>query len=520
MSNTLSILGSGGVRTLSFDPPINLAALLRLHETGLELPCGGAGRCGKCRVRAAGALSQPSEREQALLGEAALADGWRLACLTQVLGDCQAEFGGLQGRILLEGLLPPIALDGAPGVGAAVDVGTTTVAAYLYQLEDGKRLATASLPNPQRAFGADVITRIDHALHGGGEALRAAILSCIETLLAQLARAAGLDLPLDRAVITGNTAMLYLLTGRSPASIAVAPFAQDHFFGEQLAGETLGLRGAAAVYLPRCLSAYVGADIACAMEACSLLDDAEAPSLLADIGTNGEMALYAGGKLLCCSTAAGPAFEGAGLSRGMTARDGAVSTVEYVDGSLRFDTIGGAPAQGFCGSGAVDLVAALLACGALDETGALQEEGHPFSAQIVQENGQAAFCLPGTKLLFTQADVRAIQLAKAAICAGLLTLLSEAGLRPEAVRKLYLAGGFGNCLRVSSASAIGLLPDALAQRAVSVGNAAGMGACMALLSRRSLEDMDALSRRARTVELSTHPVFMQEYIEQMFFPEA
>ena len=400
--------------------------------------------------------------------------------------------------------------------GAAVDVGTTTVVLYLYDLATGRLLATASEPNPQAMFGADVITRIGKALHGEGGALARAIRDCIARLLATAAESVGLasdasfaftsatdtavfipSFVPDAMVITGNTAMLYLLTGRSPASIAAAPFDADTLFG----GFT-DLPFAHKVYLPRCMSAYVGADITTAALAVEF-DKPGGCDLLVDIGTNGEMLLRAGDTLLACSTAAGPAFEGAGISCGMPARRGAISKVAD---DLSFTVLGGGGADtavGLCGTGILDAVAALRKAGLIDDTGRLEE---PFT-------------FPGTHVSVTPADVRAVQLAKAAVCAGILTLIGEAGLTPADIGTLYIAGGFGSFIDVRSAETIGLIPPGFAAKAVAVGNTAGAGASMVLLSSERRAAAEKLAVASRTVELSSSAAFMDAYVDQMMFPE-
>lgn len=244
---------------------------------------------------------------------------------------------------------------------------------------------------------------------------------------------------------------------------------------------------------------------------------ASEPELLVDIGTNGEMALAAGGRLLCCSTAAGPAFEGAGIYQGMNAKEGAVSRVVLTDGEIRCEVIGGGEAKGLCGSGIVDAVAVMVKAGILDETGLINEEGHAFEAYITEVDDQPAFRLPGTGVILTQQDIRAVQLAKSAVCAGMLTLMGEAGMKPEDIGRLTIAGGFGAFIDANAAETIGLIPPGFAAKAVAVGNAAGTGASMTLLSEEIRRRSEALARRAETVELSTSPRFMEYYVENMLF---
>lgn len=471
----------------------------------LETPCGRTGRCGKCRVTAQGALSRPSAEETALLSPADLARGVRLACCTRVMGNCSITFGpAAQAHVLVDAEPVSVCAPFFSGWGAAVDIGTTTIAACLYG-PDGTLLARAGEMNPQSRWGADVITRIGAALDGEGQALARAVRQKIDQLLKIMAEQAGIrPAGIDGVVITGNTAMLYLLTGRSPECLAHAPFEADHLFGETMRGADLELTCAgAAVYLPRCFSAFVGADTATALLA-SGIPRLGGVRMLVDIGTNGEIVLWDHGTLLCCSTAAGPAFEGAGLTMGMPGRDGAVDHVVVENGVLIPHVLGDCTAAGICGSGVVDALAGLLETGQMEETGLLE----PEPAKI------------GETVVLTQKDVRAVQLAKSAVAAGITTLLETSGTGCDKIGELCVAGGFGSYLDVQNAGRIGLLPEALVPRVRVLGNAALHGAAMLLLDRSLIPVCESCTVHARTVDLTASPVFLQAYTEGMFFNTA
>lgn len=525
----LEVIWSSGQKRVAFTPPMLLSRLLAENGVPLDMPCGGRQRCLKCKVTAQGRLSPLSAREQALLTPEEQAAGVRYACMAELLGDARVrlpEARPASDRIVTDGTLP--AFEPQPwgqGLGVAVDIGTTTVAAYLYDLKTGGLLATQSEKNPQAVFGADVISRLEKSLAGQRDALAEAIRDCIRRLaLALCADAGARPEQVDSAVLTGNTAMLYLLCGRDPSSITAAPFQQDCFFGFFLspADLSLPLGENCRIFLPRCLSAYVGADITTALMAAEFYKDglvrADHPRLLVDIGTNGEMALAAEGRLLCCSTAAGPAFEGAGIHQGMMAKTGAIHKVSYEDGRILCQVLGDGPATGICGSGLVDAIAVLRRAGVIDETGIINEEDHPFTAWVTEVEDQPGFRLPGTEVVLTQKDVRAVQLAKSAICAGMMTLMEEAGMPPEQVEELVIAGGFGSKIDVASAEAIGLIPAGFAAKSKAIGNAAGAGAAMVLLSAPIREDTQRMGEATRTVELSTSPTFMDAYIDGMLFP--
>ncbi len=509
---------------ISFEAPMLLGDLLNRASYTMDRPCGGRGKCGKCSVAARGNLSPMHETELQALSEAERDGGMRLACQAYAQGDVEIRLNAAQGeRILTNFVLP--ARCGKPwgdGLGIAIDIGTTTLAAYLYDLSDARLIAVESGPNPQRSYGADVISRIEVSLAGKGDALRSAITEAISDLKnALLQGSGGADADLHCAVLTGNTAMLYLLTGEPVDSISCAPFEPGTRFGCRIEGERVGLPAHTKVWLPDCIAAYVGADISCALLYAGFLQEAEsagsAARLLADIGTNGEMALCAHDEILTCSTAAGPAFEGAGISCGMTAQQGAISRVEIDGDRLRYSAIGGARAIGICGSGLVDAIAVLLDLEVIDEAGRLQREGHPLAAHMVEIDNQIAFRFPNSDVYITQADVRAVQLAKAAICAGVHTLLDVAGIDPDSVAELQIAGGFGSFIRPESAERIGLIPEGFAVRARAIGNAAGAGAAMMLLDDQCIADGQKLSRICRTIELSNNPVFTDYYIDCMSF---
>lgn len=473
----------------------------------LDTPCGGSGRCGKCRVRVQGQVSPPGGQELLLLGEEELRAGVRLACLAAAEGDCTVLLSpdqtvqAIQGDGAMPSFVPnPI----FARCGAAVDIGTTTLAARLYA-PDGTLLAQAAAPNPQRPFGADVISRIERSMAGEREALARCIREGINDLLREMSRKGGVSCEsIDAVVLTGNTTMLYLLTGRAVDCLSRAPFLADELFGRRVEPEELTLAAVpgARLYLPRCMSAFVGADITCALLASQICESPES-ALLADIGTNGELALWHGGRLLCCSTAAGPVFEGATISQGMQAAPGAIDHVVWENGALRCHTIGDAPAVGICGSGIIDATAVLCRQEIIDETGAFshEEEAYPLTDGVA----------------LTQKDVRMVQLAKSALCAGMLTLMERSGACGEKLPRLVIAGGFGSFLDLHSAAAMGLYPAELEGGASAIGNAALTGASMLLLRREYLAQGLELAKSAETVDLSTDPVFMENYVECMSF---
>lgn len=413
-------------------------------------------------------------------------------------------------------------------LGMAVDIGTTTVVAYFYRLSDGKRLEVLSALNPQRSFGADVISRIQACMQERDNLIRMR-----DTLLAELngmitrfcsSQGCGPE-QLSCASLCGNTTMLHLLCGLIPDGIAAAPFAGASLFGTWVPARELGLHllPQAPVYLAPSISSYVGADITAGLLSCGILDKT-APTLFLDVGTNGEMALFSDGSLTACSTAAGPAFEGAHIQCGTGSVPGAVCqvTLDREKGAILCATIENKPPVGICGSGLIDALAVLLECGAVDETGRLcdaDELEEDWVAQYLDEDEQCFYLDRDAGVYLTAQDIREIQLAKAAIAAGISTMLQKRGLDVEQVDEICLAGGFGTHIHPQSACRIGLLPPSCAQKVTVSGNAAGMGAVRALLSRQAPQELEDLVRRTHYLELSGDPIFQEEYIEQMMFPE-
>ena len=373
----MTLLLKQGDKSLSlvYQEPVLLSQAVQDSGFFLSMPCNGNGKCGKCRVRVQGACSPITEAERALLGSLA-GQGWRLACMTRAVGDCTVEIPAEgEASIVLDGYLPAFAPNPiGKRFGFAVDIGTTTVVVYAYDLQTCRLVGKTAFPNPQSAFGADVISRIQAALDGSAKALQDRMVQALDSAFFDLCQKESvLPEQVDAMVITGNTTMLYLLCGRPVDPLSHAPFQVEEYYGRQPAGELCFPRfPQAAVYLPRCIAAFVGADITCSILS-SDIAHREGVSVMVDIGTNGEMALFHNGALYCCSTAAGPAFEGAKISHGCPAGRGAINRVWAEEGKLCWETIGGAPAAGLCGTGLIDAVATFVKTGLIDETGLIDQ---------------------------------------------------------------------------------------------------------------------------------------------------
>lgn len=417
--------------------------------------------------------------------------------------------------------------------GAAIDIGTTTVAAYLYDLKCGVLKAVGSMLNPQRKYGADVITRISHTKQSDQKLIemRELITGCINELLQRLAADARISCQeIYHVVFSGNTTMLHFLNGLDASALAAAPFIPVTCGLLQLSAAEGGItinNGGLLTEIP-CVSAYIGADTVAAVLSSGMYEQ-DGISLLVDIGTNGEIVLGCKEWLMACSTAAGPAFEGAGLRCGMGGVTGAIDSFSSGP-DYRYTVIGNSAPSGICGSGIIDAIAVLLDEGVVDETGRIAGDGGEDSLpaetrkRLVDFDSLRSFLIAaenesgtGEPIVITQKDIREIQNAKAAIAAGIETLLHSSGVGYGQINKVYLAGGFGSSLHIGSAARIGLLPQSLAGRVEAIGNASGSGAAECLLSINMLKASEEIAKRIKYVELSASSYFMDKYVDNMMF---
>ena len=582
----------------------------------LSLPCGGHGKCGKCRATLlTGELSPPDDTEKQRLKPAELAEGVRLACVARVQSNCalyvtpaarvigdktlsanlirsvelrpgvrqycvelpapsltdqRADFrrlvdsleplsGPLDGYVAALRDLPAALRHGDFNVcatfvgrrlvdmdptahtprclGVAVDIGTTTVVAYLMDLMTGEQLATAAALNPQARHGADVISRIEYANNhesGLAELQREAAEVVNQVVAEALSKVDESHQHIYEMTVVGNTCMQHLFAGLDPRNLAQAPFIPVSTDPIEMwpldCGVHMHPRGS--VYCLPSIAGFVGADTVGVILAADLTSRTDAV-LAVDIGTNGEVALWTGQKLLVASCAAGPAFEGVQMQYGMRAAPGAIESIELLDDDLRIRTIDDQPAIGICGSGIFDAMAALLEAGLCDPMGRmvngqvpetiaaniarrLEGEG-PQRKVLLAEAGDGA---QTENIGITQRDVREIQLAKGAVRAAIEVLLKEAGLKADDLGDILLAGAFGNHISPASAVRIGMLPDIPLERIRGVGNAAGAGAILALLSTEERERAAEIARQATHLELSSRLDFQMTFADTMLFPGA
>lgn len=579
----------------------------------ITAPCGGRGRCGRCRVICERGCAGPTRAEQDLLTGEELRNGIRLACEAVLTEDAQvivpSDSRTVSGKILADdngeqvelapnvtgrivevpepdltdqrsdfervadaleipaaqlhvhrealAQLPAILRDNdfSAGVvmvgdviadvrpptdtpcclGAAVDIGTTTVVAYLVDASSGERLATASALNPQARYGHDLISRIEHvqSVPSGLEDMRRTVVDLINRLLAEAAEEAGVQRrDIYEVSVVGNTCMHHLFLGLDPRHLAHSPYVPVTREALELSAEASGLaiNPAGNVYCLPVIAGFVGADTVGVL-LMSRMTERDHPTLAIDIGTNGEVMLWSGDRLLVTSCAAGPAFEGGEIRHGVRAATGAIERVWLRNGSIGYATIGGARPNGICGSGIFDIVAALLDAGVADNTGRLADAAAAkqlspeMAARLRGEGSDREFVLAegdnsNGEITFTQRDLREVQLAKGAVRAAVELLCAEAGIACHDIEEILLAGAFGNYIDRRSALRIGLLPELSVERIRGIGNAAGAGALAALVSVEERQRAAEIARRAEHVELMANPGFQVVFADSMFFPEA
>jgi len=420
----------------------------------------------------------------------------------------------------LIGALPP----GSGLVGLAVDIGTTKLAGYLVDLSAGDILAKLGAMNPQIGFGEDVVSRIVYANQGEGQrsTLRERLVDTLQGMIDEMCLQAEVSRQqIVEAVVVGNTAMHHLFLGLPVRQLALSPYVPAVSEAVEVRAGELGLELApgAQVYLPPNIAGFVGADHV-AMVLATGVWQASDTVLALDIGTNTEVSLAVAGRLLSCSCASGPAFEGAHIQEGMRAAPGAIERLQISGGQVRYQTIDGAPAVGICGSGILDAVAEMLGAGMINGTGRLHRD-HPL---VRMTDGRPELLLTpadksghGREIVVTQKDVHEIQLAKGAIRAGIELLLDEAGLQAGQIDRFIVAGAFGTYIDVRNAIRVGMFPDLPLERFSQVGNAAGAGARQLLLSGKARRLAEEFSRKVEYVELARHPRFSEKFLEGMGF---
>lgn len=541
----VTVCSEEGHRQITCEEGESILAAYRRQGGYMSAVCGGKGSCGKCKIRLVSGSLAVTPADRKAFGERELQEGYRLSCLAYPQGDCvvelcfqdESEFQAVdQFALRTEGgedtsadirsdigadteaeARPDIGPDGMnpAGFGIAVDIGTTTMAAQLVNLESGEILASCSAVNRQRSFGADVISRIEAANGGNGGELQTLVRADIASMAQTLLKQADVDgAAVKRVMIAGNTTMGHLLMGYPCDTLGVYPFTpveigviRDSYRNIIGSGEV----DCETVLLPG-ISTFVGGDIVSGLYACGFFET-DKVNLLVDLGTNGEMAIGCRNRLLVTSTAAGPAFEGGNISCGVGSIPGAICHV-HMESEYQVDTetIGDCPPVGICGTGVIEITSELLKLGLIDETGLLDEE-------YFEEGFPLAAAPDGSHIVFTQKDVREIQLAKSAVRAGVETLVRRYGVSYDEIGHVYLAGGFGFKMDRDAAVAAGLFPEELKSRITAVGNSSLAGAVRALRERHWEETLRQLTGVSEEIALSNDVDFNELYMTYMMFGE-
>ncbi|MGA2223321.1 MAG: ASKHA domain-containing protein [Syntrophobacteraceae bacterium] len=546
----------------SIEVPRGATILQAVRKAGimLETPCNCVGICAKCAVRLDAdslkniAVTTPGPREGIDLEHA-----WVLSCQTEILGDIAVEVPGTEQsetiKILCYGRMRAVDLDPCirktyskeedktsvfaldrllarePGdtrgtnLGIVVDIGTTTLVASLVDLTNGEEVCVASALNPQSLHAQDVLSRIRYASEEAGlKTMHMAVIEEINRLTGELAAKSGIaGESIYEMVFSGNTCMLHLATDRNPSSLGKFPYIPAITGGNHVSANRQGLNIAESglVYLPPIISGFVGADITSGILATRLHQSA-GTTLLVDVGTNGEMVLAGNGRLSAASTAAGPAFEGMNISCGMRAGRGAIEAFDIdEDGTIIVKTIENAKAAGICGSGLLDIVGELVAHGVIAGSGRFvdwKKSDLPamVKTRLIEREGKTVF-QAAEDIVLTQKDIRQVQLAKAAVRTGIEFLLQDAGIGPEEVDRILIAGSFGYHLQEKSLINVGLLPEEFAGKIEFVGNTSKSGGQAFLLNRGTRDEMAALVKAIQVIELVGVPDFDKVFVRRLGF---
>lgn len=480
-----------GGHFITASPNASLLEVLRKNGLAPDTPCGGRGTCGKCKV---------------------LVDGQEvLACQTNVDRDVSVTLPEkASATILSSGTEGSMEADsGLTGNLIAIDLGTTTMVCYLLD-KAGQELAVSSDLNPQGVYGADVISRIQTALNGKQQEMSACVREGLSNLIRTVCVTANISPgTIQRIALVANPCMQQLLMDVNPENLAKVPFAPVLTELKHLPAKTIFpiCPNAEFLVIPN-ISGYVGSDtIGCVLS--TKMYEKETVTLMVDIGTNGEMVMGSKCRMIACSTAAGPALEGANIRFGMRGSAGAIDHVFWKDGKPNVHVIGGGEAAGICGSGLIDAVAVMLKHGVINQRGRIQ----PKAPELA---GERVFYLT-ENIYLTQNDIRQVQLAKGAIAAGIELMAKQLGIALSDIEEVLLAGAFGSFIDPKSACAIGLLPPVLLPKVRAVGNAAGSGAKLLACSKLQQELADKLCKQIEFLELASLPEFQRTFGKQTAF---
>lgn len=468
-----------------------------LHGFGVEFPCGGRGTCGKCKVRLMEGEVAVTEIHRQKLEQLGLPDDWRLACYSRCTGNLTLEVDQFSHLILADE--SEFEFTPREGYGMAIDLGTTTVVVQLIDLQTARVIAVETFLNPQVRFGADLISRIQAALDGHAADMTTLIRNAIGQVAGQMLRKHSVQLL--RIVLVGNTVMQRIFAGLDVALLSAYPFQVDELGMKLFSAEELGWEFAVtgSIRFYPSIGSFVGSDILAGIAATKLHQQEKFAALI-DLGTNGEIVVGNRDGLVCASTAAGPAFEGANISMGMRAATGAISSLTLHDGRLEATVIGNTAPKGICGSALIDAVALFRQLELIGMFGEIS-------------SGESQLPVAG-KVVLSQKDINEFQLAKAALAAGLTILCRQLSIGVSDIAELYIAGGFGNYINLSHVSSTGMI-ELTEEKIHKMGNTALIGAKMFLFADDSLAG--EILGKTKHINLEGDPEFQDIFVDKMGF---
>lgn len=504
----LTVIGRDRQQVISMREGLSVLQALTENKIYLTSPCGGKGICGKCKIRLVKGTLPITEADSRVLTKEQLEHGIRLGCLAYLTEDVTIEVEEEEEfEVVMNTMELPIKKHQNEDAqyGIAIDIGTTTIAMEVVDINNDEIQNSYGELNRQRSYGADVISRISACNAGDLEKLR----DVVREQLCEMIQRFELE-SISRIVIAANTTMCHILMGYPCQTLGVYPFEPVnvntiHTTSQDLFGDRIPF--CQVVILPG-ISTFVGADIVSGLVTCGF-SETEKVSVLIDLGTNGEMAIGTRNQILVTSAAAGPAFEGGNISCGTGSIPGAIASVEITHGMAKVKTIQDKDPVGLCGSGVLELTAELLRNDFIDETGALGEkyfdDGFPVALSRAGE------------VVFTQRDIREIQMAKSAVYSALTLMTKRYGVSMDDVDKVYLAGGFGFHVNIEKALEIGLLPKSWKEKIAVVGNTSLKGAELALLENDFISKAEAIVEVSSELALANDKEFSELYTENMFF---
>jgi len=519
------------VNFLGMDKTVSVNEGTTLLETQIiagfhpDAPCNGQGTCGKCLINIveADGTKRTEKACQVFLSQDMVVE------LPE-----ETEFHILEAGTKRQYSIKPAinreTIEKENALGVAIDIGTTSVVCYLVDLMTGKELSHSSMLNPQSQYGADVISRCEYAINNGLDKLSGVIRDALNQLIKEACDIAGAEMNRVFVVtVVGNTCMHHLFLGIDPQPLTVVPYeakVKDEMVVKP-AEVDLNINQNGIVQVLPNIAGFVGADtVGCLLA--TEFDEIEEMSLMIDIGTNGEMVMGNKTRMVACSTAAGPAFEGAKIECGMRGKDGAIDHVELNGDLIECHVIDDVKAEGICGSGLMDAVAVLLDAGIIDETGKIIDSEKTDLSQVCDtikaninrvENreGSGKVFLLKDGIYISQKDIREVQLAKGAIAAGIELMAEKLGIAVPDIKKIMIAGAFGNYMDPHSACRIGLLPAVLEDRIEMIGNAAGEGSRIATLNLDEFHRAQVMKENIEFLELASSPVFQDTFVDNLLF---